>query len=167
MGTYKRLKADNIKSSNEYDKRWVEKLNSLAEIEMFFGGKLMFLETIRDQIELGDAICNESGISVELKHDLLFRKTGNLFFEFKELLGDESNWIQSGFLSSSAASYLIQGDMDKFYVFDVKDLESTFKNEKYDRLVGSKSLGGLGFYTSSGMLIKEINAAKIAKWKQE
>ena len=120
---------DRKEKKSEYFK---EQLREAYEFEKFID------EFFRcEGIELGmfeEKECQYKGENIkgiEIKYDKLFRKTGNLYIEFAEKQPNATEWIPSGIEKHGNSKFLLIGDFNKFWIFNINNLISLkhrFKN---------------------------------------
>ncbi len=109
---------------------------------------------------------NEKGI--EIKNDMMYKKTGNLYFEYAEKSkGENYLFVNSGILKKDNSKYFLIGDYDKFWIFRKKRLVEIYheKKEEVKNNSNSKSLRGIRFVqidTSKGYIFPIIEAEKEA-----
>jgi|SRR3989344_2014014 len=81
---------------------------------------------------------NEAGI--EIKHDMVYKKTGNLYIEYAEKSKeDNSSWIDSGIKKEDNSTYFLIGDFDQFWIFKKQRLLEIFDEEKRLKKEGKTS----------------------------
>lgn len=104
---------------------------------------------------------NEAGI--EIKCDMLYKKTGNLYIEYEEKARAENiNWVNSGIKKKDNTIYFLIGDFNKFWVFrksrllQILDEELKFKELK---IVSKRKIRFVKIDTSKGFLFP-INEAE-------
>ncbi len=75
------------------------------------------------QYEVGE---NTAGI--EIKHDMQFRKTGNLFIEYKTK-AINGEWIKSGINRNDNTWLFLIGDEKKYWIFGKKSLSRILQGQ--------------------------------------
>ena len=111
--------------------------------------------TREEQFSIG-----ENYFGMEIKHDTLHEKTGNLFIEYKEKsISTNENWVESGIFRGDNSWLYLTGNNKVFYIFSIKDLRGAFHiadehgEPKHSRVMSIRK-------TSWGFLLKgqeEIN----------
>ena len=154
------------RKKNEYFKEQLQKSQEFEDyLERLFKEKYdIDLEpfiTQEGQYKKGE---NKRGI--EIKNDLMYKKTGNLYFEYAEKSdGQNYIFIDSGILKNDSSLYFLIGDFEKFWVFRKKRLLEIYYEEKelLKKDPYSKSKRGIRFVqiaTSKGFIFPIIHAEK-------
>lgn len=121
-----------------------------------YGLELEQYLTPQGQYELG-----ENKLGIEIKHDMMYKKTGNLYIEYQEKSNANNvDWINSGILKKDNCKYFLIGDFDKFWIFNKNRLVEIF-NEENNRVGNSKR--GIRFVqnaTSKGFIFNIKHAEK-------
>ena len=106
----------------------------------------------------------ENELGIEIKHDMMYKKTGNLYIEYAEKSkGENFVWIDSGILKSDNCNYFLIGDFDKFWIFTKKRLLEIYKEEVANIKIGKPSVRGIRFVsiaTSKGFIYPIKQAEK-------
>tara|TARA_R110000787_G_scaffold171757_1_gene284438 strand:+ start:317 stop:748 length:432 start_codon:yes stop_codon:yes gene_type:complete len=89
------------------------------------------------QYEVGE---NTAGI--EIKHDMQFRTTGNLFIEI-ETKTKNNNWIKSGIFRDDNSWLFLIGDEKKYWIFGKKSLQRILTDSNLNPVLTSDSKGYL------------------------
>ena len=98
----------------------------------------------------------ESRTGVEIKHDMKFKKTGNLWIEISEKARPRPGpYAQSGIMRDDNTWLYVIGDYDKFFIFAKSLLIALSRSERY-------RVQENGTKTSCGFLLKEADAEKYA-----
>lgn len=98
----------------------------------------------------------ESRTGVEIKHDEMFHRTGNLWIEVAEKSRPrEGDYVPSGIFRTDNAWLYIIGDYDTIFVFTKNMLQGLYHSGRY-RTVENR------FKTSMGFLMSERDAERYA-----
>lgn len=154
------------REKNDYFKKQLQKSQEFEDfLEQLFKDKygidLEPFVTSEGQYYKGE---NNKGI--EIKNDMMYKKTGNLYFEYAEKSkGENYIFIKSGILKDDNSKYFLIGDYDKFWIFRKKRLVEIYYEEK-ERIKKNpnlKSSRGIRFVkipTSKGYIFPIIEAEK-------
>jgi hypothetical protein len=108
----------------------------------------------------------ENELGIEIKHDMMYKKTGNLYIEYAEKAKPENpDWIRSGIEKEDNTTYFLIGDFDKFWVFRKKRLLEILDEERQHEKQGKLSSRRIRFVaiaTSKGFVYPIIYAEKEA-----
>lgn len=105
-------------------KYFEEKLQKGYEYERYIyqkfkekGIELSFFNSKIGQYNQGETVQG-----IEIKHDLMFEKTGNLYIEYSERVNNLKEWVNSGILKSDNTIYYLIGNYNEFFIFEKKQL---------------------------------------------
>jgi len=117
------------------------------------------------QYERGE---NKKG--VEIKYDMMCKKTGNLYIEYAEKSSAGNiKYVNSGILKKDNSKYFLIGNYDRFWIFPKKILVDTYINEK-EKDRKNRDFRFIKKKTSKGFLLpikkaekKTISISKVVK----
>tara|TARA_R110002020_G_scaffold406109_1_gene616140 strand:+ start:161 stop:592 length:432 start_codon:yes stop_codon:yes gene_type:complete len=89
------------------------------------------------QYEVGE---NTAGI--EIKHDMKFRITGNLFIEIATKTRN-NDWIKSGIFRDDNSWLFLIGDQKKYWIFGKKSLQRVLNFSNFKSILTTDSKGYL------------------------
>ncbi|MBU0477956.1 MAG: hypothetical protein KKH94_12390 [Candidatus Omnitrophica bacterium] len=106
----------------------------------------------------------ENELGIEIKHDMMYKKTGNLYIEYAEKAKSENTkWINSGIEKEDNTTYFLIGDYEKFWVFRKERLLEILEEERQYVKEGKPSHRCIRFVaiaTSKGFIYPIVCAAK-------
>ena len=108
---------------------------------------------------------NEKG--VEIKNDMMYKTTNNIYIEYQEKADiNNSVFVNSGILKDDNTKYFLIGDLDKFWIFEKRQLVQLFAREYNKKERGLPLTPGIRFSgnpTSRGMLLSVDRADQLTK----
>jgi hypothetical protein len=137
--------------NGRYDRdlqRGLEFQDHVSDLFAKIGFPLSCYSSIKRQKESGE---NFQGI--EIKFDNRWRETGNLFIEYRERSGPESEWHDSGVLGKESMWGFVIGDYEGCFFFSLRLLQLMLKSKKYETRVTE---------TAEGFLLPYADAEKYA-----
>jgi len=106
----------------------------------------------------------ENELGIEIKHDMMYKKTGNLYIEYAEKAkSDNVEWVVSGINKDDNTTYFLIGDFDKFWVFRKERLLKILEEERQYKKEGKRSPRHIRFVviaTSMGFVYPIVYAEK-------
>lgn len=105
----------------------------------------------------------ENAYGIEIKHDMMLCKTGNVYIEYQERLKSNKPWVNSGILKQDNSQYWLIGDMRQYVIIKKIDLINIYK-----RLLNGNIITGCKFVsekengTSKGFIIPFDLALRIS-----
>jgi len=110
----------------------------------------------------GQYVEGENMLGIEIKLDMMYKKTGNLYIEYGEKSRSENTkFIKSGILKDDKSKYFLIGDYDKFWIFRKSRLQEILEEEQENEEAHKKSQRAIRFVqitTSTGYLFPIRNA---------
>ncbi|MBR1592941.1 MAG: hypothetical protein IJ666_08015 [Ruminococcus sp.] len=79
----------------------------------------------------------ENKAGIEIKHDMRFKETGNLYIEYKERLRSSQPWVNGGILKDDNTKYWLIGDTNRYFIFEKQALIGI-----YQRLANNETVSG-------------------------
>ena len=106
----------------------------------------------------------ENEFGLEIKHDMMLEKTGNLYIEYQERLKQTQKWVDSGILKEDNTRYWIIGSPKEYYIFQKQTLLSLYHKLLQANVVvdGCRFAEEKANRTSKGFLISREVAKEIA-----
>ena len=160
-------------SDREKTDYFKEKLQKAQEFEDFL--EKMFKDKYNIDLEPfitpeGQYDEGENKRGIEIKNDMMYKKTGNLYFEYAEKSKKDNHiFIDSGILKKDNSKFFLIGDYDKFWIFRKERLVEIYheETERIRKDPYSKSARGIRFVkiaTSKGYIfpIKEAEKENIS-----
>ena len=83
----------------------------------------------------------ENTAGIEIKHDMMFRKTNNLFIEIKTKCRNGS-WLKSGIYRNDNTWLFLIGDKLKYWIFGKQSLKRILSQDGKYKLVQTKDSAG-------------------------
>ncbi|MBI2123815.1 MAG: hypothetical protein HYU04_01080 [Candidatus Wildermuthbacteria bacterium] len=126
-----------------------EKLQASFEFETYisklvkkkYGVDLIQFLTPEGQYQKG-----ENNLGIEIKYDMMYPQTGNLYIEYEEKSKAENDdYVKSGIMKDDQCNYFLIGDYNNFWVFRRNKLVEIFNEEKKLSENGIKSARGIRF----------------------
>lgn len=124
-----------IWSDRKKTKYYIEQLNTSHRFEVYIdflfrqaGYDIGLFYGKNQQYKQGET---EAGI--EIKCDMKFQETGNVYIEYQERMTQNGEWVDSGILKKDETQYFLIGTVEKFYI-----LPRTKLRNYYNRLVNYK-----------------------------
>lgn len=95
----------------------------------------------------------ECEFGIEIKRDIMSKKTGNLYIEYQERHYVTGDWVYSGIFKNDNTKYFLAGDIDGYWILEKKALIDLYNEIKMNndslsngcRLVGARRGTSLGF----------------------
>lgn len=152
-------------SDREKTEYYKTKLQSSFEFEMHIAMVIKNAYGVELGIYLtpeGQYIDGENRLGIEIKHDMMFRKTGNLYIEYGEKSRPKNpTFVNSGILKEDKSQYFLIGDYEQVWIFRKRRLIEIYNEETALVKEGKKSSRNIRFVgnpTSRGF-IYEIGSA--------
>ena len=112
----------------------------------------------------GQYLEGENKAGIEIKNDMMYKKTNNLYIEYAEKSkASNSQYVKSGIWKEDKSRYFLIGDYDNFWVFEKSRLIKILEEEQELRKKGLPSKRGVRFITkdtSLGFIFPIVNAGK-------
>jgi len=99
----------------------------------------------------------ESASKHEIKYDMKFSETGNLYFETAERSDINKSFVDSGIYRKDNTLFVIIGDKDNFFMFHKKQLQNFFESTKQN----VKKFREVNTGTSKGFVIPPSNISEL------
>lgn len=101
----------------------------------------------------GQYLEGENKAGIEIKNDMMYQKTGNLYIEYAEKSrATNSQYVYSGIKKEDKSKYFLIGDYDNFWVFEKTHLLKILAEEQELNKKGLPSKRGIRFITKDTSL---------------
>ncbi|MFW6025893.1 MAG: hypothetical protein ACOCRX_06075, partial [Candidatus Woesearchaeota archaeon] len=144
----------NDRKKDKYFEEMLQKAHEYQEhIKEIFsekGVELLFYQTKKGQYETGETVQG-----IEIKYDMKYEKTNNLYIEYEERCNkDIKTWTKSGILKDDNTNFFLIGNLDTFWIFKKDKLIQIYNKAKN----GEKICEGFRFVkidTSRGFIFPD------------